>query len=109
MIADMIRKAKTEQDVFSLLATYVEALGRSEKARYLPKGMVTLPNGVGGLTRRCLGLMGELDAASRRLDDQACLALREALHIFSNALNRLKSFERERYRSSDGHSPAQHE
>jgi hypothetical protein len=100
MIADRIREAGTEQEVFSLLNAYVEAIGGSEKARYLPQGMVSSPDSVVGLMQRCLGLMGEIDAASKRLDDRACAALREALHVFSSALNHLKWLEHETRRSS---------
>ncbi len=106
MMADMIRKAETKQEVLSLLSAYIEAVGSSEKARFLPEEVITSPEGANDLIRRCLGLMGALDAASRRLDDGACAALKEALHTFGNALDRLKSLEREQHRSSDGYPPA---
>ena len=106
MIADQIREASTAQDVFTLLGAYVETIGGSEKARYLPEGMATLPDSVDELMQRCLQLMGGLDAASRGLDDRACVVIREALHVFSSALNHVKMLERERHRALVGCFPA---
>ncbi len=98
MIADQIREAKTRQEVFSLLDAYIEAVAGSDKAGYLPEGTATLPDGVNDLMQRCLHLLGELDAASKRLDGRACGVIKEVLHVFGNALNRLKLLEHEQHR-----------
>jgi hypothetical protein len=45
-------------------------------------------------------LLTVADSASKRLDDKVCLTLKEALNVFSNALNRLQSLDRDKYRSS---------
>jgi hypothetical protein len=102
MIADQIRDAQAEQEVFHLLNAYIEAVGCGGKSSYLPEDMATLPSCANDVMQRCSELMGALDAASKQLDDKTCLATREALHIFSNALNRLKLLEHEKLRSLAG-------
>lgn len=105
MIADLIREARTEQEIFHLLNAYIEAAGCDGKSSYLPDDMATLPSCVNDVMQRCFKLMEALDVSSKRLDDEACLALKEALHVYGNALNRLKSLEREKHRSLGGYVP----
>lgn len=103
MLADVIREARTEQEVFHLLNSYIEAVGSHGKPSYLlDEDVAALPSCANDVMQRCSEFMGELDAASRRLDDKACLECREKLHIFSNALHRLKLLEHEKRRSLDG-------
>ena len=99
MISDLIHEARTEQEVFHLLNAYIEAVRGFGQPSYLPEDMATSPSCANDVMHQCLELMGELDAASKQWDDQARLALKEALHIFSNALNHLKLLERENHRS----------
>jgi len=100
MFADAIHEARTEQDVFDLLNGYVDAIGGGGKPGSVPDSHATLVSCANNVRQRGLELVGKLDMASKRLDDDACLALKEALHVYSSALNRLKSFSREKYRSS---------
>jgi len=94
MMADRIRGAKTEQEVSSSLVAHIEAVRGRGKYRYLPVGGATSPSGAVGLTQCRLAVVGGLDAASRHSEDQAWLALKQALHVFSNALTRIIRFAR---------------
>ena len=94
-IAEVIREARTEQEILNLLNAYVEEVGCDGKPGYLLEDSPILLSCANDVIKRCLGLMAELDRASKRLDDYACAALKDALHIFSIALDRLKLLERE--------------
>jgi hypothetical protein len=104
MIADVIREAQTEQEIFQLLNAYIEAGGGGGKPSYLLEDPAASPSCANDVMQRCLELMSKLDVASRQLDDTACAALKEALHVFSNALSRLKLLEREKHRSLAGYA-----
>jgi hypothetical protein len=102
-LAEVIREAKTEQELYSLLNAYEEDVGCDGKPGYLFDRAPMLLSRSDDVIKRCLGLMGELDRASKRLDDYACAALKEALHIFSIALDRLKLLESEQQQSISGY------
>jgi hypothetical protein len=99
LIAELIREARNEQEVYQLLNAYIEGTGRGGKRSYVAEDTARLPSCSNDVMQRLLELVGDLDAASQRLDDQACLALKEAVHVFSNALHRLRLFERAHQRS----------
>ena len=80
MIADVMRNANTEHEIYFLLTAYVETARSGEHCEHLPPAATGLPLDDSADIRRRFGtLMRALDAASRNLDDCACLALREAM------------------------------
>ena len=86
-ITDVIRDADSEYVVYFLLVAYIEAL---QFCNRLPARLTRLPvTGIHDVGARCHGLVTELDSASRKLDDQACVVIKEALHVFATALHRL--------------------
>ncbi len=90
MIVDAIRDANTERDTYVLLTAYLEAMQRHEKRKMLPECVTRLPmNGKDDVMARFEKLVAGLDAASKRLDDEACLLIKEALAVFGAALDRL--------------------
>jgi hypothetical protein len=107
MIADVIRNASTEHEIYFLLTAYVEAARFCDKLHCLSEHITRLPlNGVTDISNRFEKLMIELDVASKRLDDNACVVIREAVHIFSSALNRLQLIDEQRFQPmSIVHSP----
>lgn len=99
MIADVIRNAATEHEIYFLLTAYVEAVRFCDTLNGLPERMTSLPlAGIDDVRSRFNKLVAELDAASKRLDHKACETIREALHIFGAALHRLGSLNAERRR-----------
>ena len=93
MIADVIQESETQGEIYFLLTSYIEALQFSGTAG-IPQHLVDLPlRGKTDLKVRFEKLLIELDGASRRLDDKACLAIKEALHVFGAALNRLRTLD----------------
>ncbi|HUO43772.1 MAG TPA: hypothetical protein VMT94_02525 [Burkholderiales bacterium] len=94
MIADIIRKSETQSEIYFLLTSYLEALQFSGAGTGIPQPLLDLPlRGKTDMKARFEKLVIELDSASRRLDDEACLAIKEALHIFGAALNRLRTLD----------------
>ena len=101
MITDVIRDAETEHEVYFLLTAYVEAVGFGDQLNLLPEPIKTLPlTGKHQVRERFEQLVIELDKASQRLNDNACVVIKEALHIFSSALSRLESLPDYKSRSS---------
>ena len=100
IIIDIIREAETEHDVYFLLTAYVEAVRFGDKLNCLSEPMTRLPfTGMDDVSGRFEKLVAELDVASRRLDDNTCEVIKEALHVFGTALNRLRSLAGERHAS----------
>ena len=86
-ITDVIRDANSEYVVFFLLTAYIEALRFGDR---LPARLTSLPlTGIHDVGTRCQGLVIELDSASRKLDDKACVLIKEALRVFGTAFHRL--------------------
>lgn len=91
MIADVIRKAESEEVVYLLLTSYIDAARSCDKLKKLPRQIATLPvHSKADVRSRFESLMLELDAASKRLDDDACVVVKEALLIFATAAYRLQ-------------------
>jgi hypothetical protein len=98
MIADVIRNATSEHEIYFLLTAYVEAVRFCDKLNDMSEHMASLPlGGVDDVRTRFNKLVAGLDAASKRLDDKACETIREALHIFGAALHRLGSLNAHRH------------
>jgi hypothetical protein len=103
MIADVIRKAETEHEIFFLLTAYSEAVRFCDKLNCLPDDITRLPlGGAADVKTRFEQLILELDSASRRLDDRSCLVIREAVHILGTALSRVELLDAPRYQPLTG-------
>lgn len=99
MVADIIRNANTEHEIYFLLTSYVESVTSCDKLHCMSERITRLPlNGVADVRERFEQLMIELDAASKRLDDNSCTVIREAVHILGCALNRLSMLDEQHYR-----------
>ena len=95
MITDTMRNANTEHEIFFLLTAYVETTRSGEQIELLPDVATVLPLDEHEDVRcRFNALMRSLDAASRNLDDRACLALREAVFVYGTALHCLAELQR---------------
>ena len=96
-IADAIRGADSEHVVYFLLCAYINTATHGDELTTLPERIVALPlAGRDDAKSRFTLLMYELDAASKRLDDGACLTIKEALTVFSAAVQRLQSLDSQR-------------
>ena len=94
MFADIIRSAKTEQEIYFLVTSYIESVRYGDKLHCMSEHITRLPlNGVADIRERFEHLMMELDAASKRLDDNSCTVIREGVHILGSALDRLGVIE----------------
>ena len=95
MIADDIRQADTEAAIYSSLTAYIERVRSCGELNDTPECITSLPvSGSADVSVRFDQLVSGLDAASRQLDDRACVGIKEALHIFGTALSRLRALER---------------
>lgn len=91
MIDDVIRNAESESAIYFLLDAYVETTQFGER---LPEYLTNLPiTGLRDVEIRSQQLMMELGRASTQLQDKSCVVIEEALHIFDDALCRLKVLE----------------
>jgi hypothetical protein len=100
MFADVIRNSKTEHEIYFLLTSYIEAVRFCDKLHCsIPEHITRLPlRGIADVRERFEHLMLELDTASKRLDDNSCMVIREGVHIFGAALNRLGALGEQHYR-----------
>lgn len=90
-IADAIRKTESEEVVYLLLTSYIDAARSCDRLKSLPGQLATLPlQSTADVRSQFELLMLELDAASKRWDDDTCVVVKEALHIFSTAAHRLQ-------------------
>jgi hypothetical protein len=107
MFADIIRNASTEHEVYFLLTSYIESVRFGDKLNCGVSGRITgLPlNGSADVKERFKLLMLELDAASKRLDDNACEVIRETVYILCAALNRLSAFDGQSFLRRDPVAP----
>lgn len=95
MITDVIREAESEHHIYFLLTAYLEAVRYSDKLDLLPDTIKRLPiTGMTDVKARFEQLFIELDRESKGLNHRVCTALKEALHIFSTAINRMESITR---------------
>jgi hypothetical protein len=92
MIADVIREAKSEHEIYFLLTAYLEAIHFSDKSNLQPDLADILPiTSMEQVRKRFEQSVVELDSASKALDHDACLVLKEGMLIFNTALNRLET------------------
>ena len=91
MITNFIREANTEHEIYFMLTAYIEAMRFSDKLNLLSERLTVLPlTGMDDLRGRSAKLVAELNEASLRLDDPACVMVKEALEVFGTALSRLE-------------------
>ena len=101
MIAEVIRDASTEHEIYFFLTAYIEAVRFCDKLDCLPTHITGLPlAGIDDLRGRFRTL--ELGKASNELDEQAGVVIGEALAIFGAALDRLGSLDGEMRRPLRG-------
>ncbi|HYL17328.1 MAG TPA: hypothetical protein VEV20_01500 [Burkholderiales bacterium] len=91
IILHAIREADSEHEVYELLSAYSEAVdvdgaGRESSSR-TSNARIT---DAAAVARRIEALVAALQEASKRLDDRARLLIKEALHVFCAALDRLE-------------------
>lgn len=91
MITDVIREAKSEHEIYFLLTAYLEAIHFSDKLQPQPDLADILPiASIEKVRNRFEHFIYELDRASKELNHEACLVLKEGMLIFNIALNRLE-------------------
>jgi len=102
MIADIIRNAKSEHEIYSLLTSYIETVRYANKAPgRIPEPITRLPlNGISDVKSRFTQLVVELDKASKSLDDNSCATIKEGMHALGVALNRLNVLNEQQNRQS---------
>ena len=110
MFADTIRNSNTEHEIYFLLTSYLEAVRFCDKLNCcFPERITQLPlNGMADVRERFRYLMIELDAASKRLDDNSCTVIREGVHVLGAGLNRLRMLDEQRQRSHDTAAAGMH-
>lgn len=92
MITRLIREAGSEQEIFLLLAAYVEATRLHAKVRNrLTRGTGAPLGGLDVVKKWIEALFYELGAASTGLDDSSRMVVKEALYVFGEALMRLEA------------------
>ncbi len=91
ILADLIRDAESESDVFRLLTAFVEALRYADRLGMLPQFLTTLPlKGVVDLESRFGRLVVELGTGAADGGGASQVA-KEAREIFGTALHRLRA------------------
>ncbi len=92
MITDVIREAKSEHEIYFLLTAYLEAVYFSDKLNPQSELADILPiASIEKVRSRFEHFIFELDRASKELNHEACLVLKEGMLIFNIALNRLET------------------
>ena len=95
MIIDVIRETESEHQIYFLLTAYVEAVRYSDKLNLLPDTLKRQPIASMADVKACFEqLLIDLDRESKGLNHRVCSTLKEALHIFGAAINRLESIAR---------------
>lgn len=92
MITDVIREAESEHEIYFLLTAYMEAIHFGDKLNLQSDLADILPiASMEKVRKQFKQFIVELDMASKALNHDACLVLKEAMLIFNIALNRLES------------------
>ena len=92
VLTDVMRHAETEYVILFLLSAYINSTAQWGGLQNPTAPLGTLPlAGRDDAKSRFIKLMFELDAASKRLDHDACAAIKEALSVFGIAVHRLQS------------------
>jgi len=97
MIIQALREADTPQEIYRLLTAYVRGTRLIDELKRVPRHLSALPlSDRDDIKARINGLFSELGSASRRLDDECRITIKEALHVFSEGLKRLVWLDRTR-------------
>jgi hypothetical protein len=92
MIAQAVRRAGSEHEIYALLTAYVQVTGLRDELRSFSSHATSLTSTDPDILReKVQTLFTKLDAASTELNDASRLIVREALYVFGEALTRLKS------------------
>lgn len=91
MYKDVIREAKSEQEIYFLLNSYVEAVRFGDQLNVVPDPVKRLPLAGRTQVRQQYQKLVELDKSSGATNDSANTVIKEALPIFGAALERLES------------------
>ena len=102
MIADSLRNANSEHEVYSLLTSYIETVRyANQSSGRIVELMTRLPlNGISDVKTRFSELFVELDKASKAWDDISCAAIKEGMYALGAALNRLNVLNEQQNRQS---------
>ncbi len=91
MLVDVLREAGDESEIYCLLTAYIDASRFCNRHHFMSEPVMRLPvTNLRDVRTRFETLVAELDAASKALDDPACVVLRDALHVFGTALHGLQ-------------------
>ena len=91
MILHAIREADSEHEVYALLSAYTEAVRVDSAGHPLPsRASPPRISDIAAVARHIQALVAALQDASKRLDDRARLVIKEVLHVFCAALDRLE-------------------
>ena len=102
MIADVIRNADSDREIYLLMAAYVDAM---RSVANLSDELIEQPIiDSDDLRARFRQLITELDNASAQLDAEAVPAIKEALHIYGTALDRLRTLDHEQHPARGDHA-----
>jgi hypothetical protein len=89
-ILHAIREADSKHEVYELLSAYSQAVGVDATGHDLSSRARTSPIAdVAAVARHIEALVAALQEASKRLDDRARLLIKEVLHVFCAALDKL--------------------
>ena len=111
-IASVLRKAENEHVIYFLLNSYVGVARDCDKLKSLPDQIAAVPLlNKADLKFRFEILIRELDAASKRWDDDKCILIKEVLVIFGAALYRLQWLRSQKYQLQDitSHRPPKYQ
>lgn len=101
-VADVIRNSATDHVIYFLLNSYIGVARDCGRLKNLPEQVGDLSlSSKDELKLRVGMLMCELDVASKRLDDDKCIRIKEALVVFGTALYRLQSINGRQFQSGN--------
>jgi hypothetical protein len=90
-LTDLIRASASDHEVRFLLASYLDAVRHGREPNGLADSIISTPlTDIDDVNRRIAALLGELDIASKRLDDRSCAQIKEALQVFATAFERMQ-------------------
>lgn len=91
IILHAIREADSEHEVYELLSAYSQAVSVDGAGHEAPsRASSARITDVVAVARHIQTLVAALQEASRRLDDRARLLIKEVLHVFCAALDKLE-------------------
>jgi hypothetical protein len=90
-LTDLIRASASDHEIRFLLSSYLDAVRHGREPSSLVESAISTPlTDVSDVNRSIAALLGELDIASKRLDDRGCAQIKEALQVFATASERMQ-------------------